>query len=670
MDVTTLLTESVLPETRFFFRVADEAPGTVVFSNFIERIDDTYEAELILATPTPGYGPEKWLGQSSLLEVQRGGITRRFQGIVRRVEDLGNSTTHRYARLVIVPSLWLLSQRVDSRIFQEMPVVAIVKQVLREAGVYQGTKLVASGALDGLAPREYCVQYRESDLDFVKRLLQEEGIAFWFTHNDEDGETLVLADEPARFDTIATLDGAAVTLATGHAGVEKVETLRWMDLRGSLESTGEVLREYDFTRPSATMHMTPAAPSQGGARTVYDYPARFHVYNYSDGSNTYEAHDGVRQARIRHEMRQDPIWVAAGASNLTGMLPGHAVQVHGHQHPHGDGRWLVTEVRHTLQGWSALPEDVRNSDRLREALAHTVQAHAKDGTYSERYINHFRMTPASMPWRPARVTPRPLIYGTQTALVTGPSGEEIHVDFHGRIKVQFHWDRVGKKNDKSSCWIRTAQNWSGGTWGFQFIPRIGMEVVVTFLEGDPDRPLITGCVYNGENHNPYGLPGEKTRSAIRTQTTPGGGGYNELRFEDKKEQEEVYLRAQKDLNEWVLHDHGSQVDNDQTLTVNRHRIKTIKGNERIRVEKNRSANIQQNDTLEVDQNRDVSVHGSRGYSVQVDKTYYLRADGRIILECGSSSIIMTPDSITLHSPKVKIEGEQETVILGGVVKIN
>jgi type VI secretion system secreted protein VgrG len=262
------------------------------------------------------------------------------------------------------------------------------------------------------------------------------------------------------------------------------------------------------------------------------------------------------------------------------------------------------------------------------------------------------------------------VYGIQTATVVGPPGEEIHVDFHARIKVQFHWDRQGRRDDKSSCWMRSAHNWSGPHWGFQFVPRVGMEVVVQFLEGDPDRPLVTGCVYNGENHSPYGLPGEKTRSAIRTQSTPGGGGYNELRFEDKAGQEEVYLRAQKDLNEWVLHDQGTKVDHDQTLAVGRHRIQTVGGNERLVVKQNRTAAVQRNESLEVDENMDLAVHGPRGYSVQVDETLYLRAEGRIILECGDSTIHMTPDGITVRAKTVRIEGEQETVVRGGVVKIN
>jgi type VI secretion system secreted protein VgrG len=672
MVVASLTGSHLLPEARFALRVADEAPGTLVYAHLTEALDAPYEADLVLASPNPAPSPERWLGQRATVEIERGPLVRRVHGVVRRVEDLGATGTHRYTRLVVVPALWLLSQRVDSRIFQDMPVSAIVREVLRDAGVYQSDgALVVPAALDGLAPREYCVQYRERDLDFVLRLLQEEGIPLWFDHHRDDAETLVLGDEPARWKPVATYDGAATPVMGTALGVQSTETLRWLDVQGALASTGEVLREYDFTRPSATLHMTPAAPGAPGARSVYDYPARFHLHAYADGSNTYEAHDGTRQARIRHEMRQAPTVVAEGAGNVTGFLPGRIAHFAGHLHHAVDGQWLLTRVEHTLQAWSELPDDVRDSEHLRAALARVgVQATGKDRAVDDRYANRFRAIPAATPWRPARTLARPLVYGIQTATVVGPPGEEIHVDFHARIKVQFHWDRQGRRDDKSSCWMRSAHNWSGPHWGFQFVPRVGMEVVVQFLEGDPDRPLVTGCVYNGENHSPYGLPGEKTRSAIRTQSTPGGGGYNELRFEDKAGQEEVYLRAQKDLNEWVLHDQGTKVDHDQTLAVGRHRIQTVGGNERLVVKQNRTAAVQRNESLEVDENMDLAVHGPRGYSVQVDETLYLRAEGRIILECGDSTIHMTPDGITVRAKTVRIEGEQETVVRGGVVKIN
>jgi type VI secretion system secreted protein VgrG len=663
---------SALPEVNAWLLVGDESPGTLVYAHLDEALDRPYLLDVVVAAPAPAQGPDRFLGAACTAVIQRAHLQRKVHGVVHRVEDLGSTGTHRYLRLIAGPRLWQLGQRVDSRIFQEQPVAAIVRAVLRAADVYQGEgALVVPPALDALPPREYCVQYRESDLDFVLRLLQEEGIALAFAHDGEEGETLVLGDDPPRWPAAPTLDGGPTPVLGTALAVQATESLRWLDARSTTVSTSEALREYDFTRPGATLHLSPIAPGAPGPRSVYDYPARFHLYAYADSTNTYKSHDGVRQARIRHELRECASRVVEGESNVTGLVPGRVLTVAGHLAPEVDGPWQVTGVVHTFHGWSELPEDVRASEHLQAALRRVGAL--RDGgarAQDERYRNRLQAIPAAMPWRPQRTVARPLVHGIQTAAVVGPAGEDIHVDFHARIKVQFHWDREGQRNEQSSCWIRTMQAWSGAQWGAQFVPRIGMEVVVQFLEGDPDRPLVTGCVYNGENHTPYGLPGEKTRSAIRTQSTPGGGGYNELRFEDKAGQEEVYLRAQKDLNEWVLHDHGSTVDHDQTLTVGRNRIKTIGGNERNVVKLNRSTAVQRNERLEVDENMDVAVHGPRGYDVQVDETLYLRAEGRIILECGESSIHLTPDEITVRSKTVRVEGEDETVIRGGVVKIN
>jgi type VI secretion system secreted protein VgrG len=218
--------------------------------------------------------------------------------------------------------------------------------------------------------------------------------------------------------------------------------------------------------------------------------------------------------------------------------------------------------------------------------------------------------------------------------------------------------------------MRVSQTWAGPDWGFVFTPRIGMEVLVTFLDGDPDRPVVTGCVYNGENHTAYELPREKSQSTIKTRSTPGGGGYNELRFEDHKGSEEVYLRAQKDLNEWVLNDQSTKVDHNQALFVGNNRIKTIKANERNIIEKNRNSLVRENDALEVMENLDMVAHGSRGATLQADETLYLRGDKRVVIECGESKIIMTPETILLTSQTVTVLGDKEIVIRGGIVKIN
>jgi type VI secretion system secreted protein VgrG len=239
------------------------------------------------------------------------------------------------------------------------------------------------------------------------------------------------------------------------------------------------------------------------------------------------------------------------------------------------------------------------------------------------YCNEFTCILAGVPFRPRRQTPRPVVGGPQTAVVTGPSGEEIHTDKYGRIKVQFHWDREGKQDDKTSSWVRVAQATAGAGFGSVFLPRIGWEVVVTFLEGDPDQPLVTGCVYNAQTMPPYALPANKTRTLIKTQSTPGGGGWNELRFEDKKGHEEVFLHAQKDLNEVVLHDHSTQVTSnqsdsvgaDQSITVGKNRTKNVSKDEKTTIGQDRTENVAKNETVAIGINRSHAIGSNDSLAV-------------------------------------------------------
>ncbi len=654
---------SVLPEVELGFH-ADGASGwSVIHASVREALSECYEASLVLAAPLSTGAPESLVGKRAVYTVARSGHERPLKGVVRRVEDLGATASHRYVRAVMVPALWTLSQRVDSRIFQDLPVVAIVREVLRVAGVYQGDgELVTPAGLSNLAPREYCVQYRETDLDFVLRLLQEEGIPFHFRHTGEGGEALVLVDDTPMWPAapLTTL-GDAVDVLDEGMHLATTETLRWFEAGAELRPTSMTIRDYDFTRPRATIDMTPSFPNGGGLRPIYDYPSRKTLYEYDDETHAYPMHDGSRQARVRHEAQQVPGRTGAGAGNVTGFEPGRTFTLRGHMRPELDVKHLITRVEHRAQAFTAVPEELRNAEHLLRSLR-DAGMRLDDETVSQRYQNRFVCIPATVPFRAARVTPRPLVHGSQTARVTGPAGEEIHTDFHGRVKVQFHWDRLGHEDERSSCWIRVSQNWSGPGWGFVFIPRIGMEVVVTFLEGDPDKPLITGCVYNGENNTPYPLPREKTKSTIKTNSSPTTGGYNELRFEDAAGEEQVYMQAERN--------HDVLVKNDQTITVLRNRTKTVEGHERNSITFDRVTRVQGNEAKEVQGNQDVEVHGVSGHSMHVDHNYLLTADDTLSLVCGGSRVDMTPASVTVTSTTVNVFGSKLVDIRGGLVKIN
>ena len=641
----------VLPEVGYAFTAGPFNPtnSTVVHVHHREEMNSLYECAVILAVPL-ALAPESAVTQPATLDLTRDSLQRHVQGIVRRVEDVGVAGRHRFVRLFVVPNLWTLSQRMDSRIFQDKKTIEIIQDVLQDAQIYQGA-LSVDGGLMSPAPREYCVQHHETDLAFVMRLLEDEGVPFYFRHEGGGSETIVFCDDAHSYKPAPALDGGPVQIVDENMGTEAAETLHWFDVRKEAGTSKVTLRDYDFTRPRAVQDMT---PSQGdGVLAVYEYPTRATITNYA--KPVYTTHNSARLAKVRLEEQQTREWTCRAEGNVTGFGPGFTVEVAGHVHTDFDQKYLVTGVEHVGHSWTSTAEDVSLGSKIMQMLqllnAEIIDVADEAGRLPERYRNRSTLVKtqgiaSSVPFRPARVTPRPIVEGPQTARVVGPRGEEIYVDEHARIKVQFHWDRVGEEDEKSSCWIRTAQNWSGAGWGFVFIPRIGMEVVVTYLEGDPDRPLVTGCVYNGENRPPYELPKEKTKSTIKTNTSPTNGGYNELRFEDLRGQEQVYLQAERN--------HDVLVKKDQTITVGNDRTKTITGNEYISVRKNRTGTITENDKLVVNKNQDIEVHGDTGMTIDVDHVYRLEANDKIVLKCGESTIIMTPQGVWVNGPVVKL----------------
>jgi type VI secretion system secreted protein VgrG len=638
-----------------------------------EAMSELSHARVVLLMESGGGGLEALLGKPARLETHRGGLTRELRGVVAEVEELGSTAQHRLVRVDVVPTLWVLSQRTDCRIFQSQNTLQIVRAVLAAAGLYQGDgELRVDPALDALPPREYCVQYRESDLDFVRRLLEDEGIPFYFAHDGEGNDALVIAADDHVWAEVPTLARGAIPVL--DAGVETAasESFHWFDERHALRPSAVTLRDFDFTRPRASLDMT--GKHGAGNRALYEYPARATITGYDQGARAYRVHNTARLARVRAEEHQTRVHRSHGRGVVTGMTPGRSFALAGHERPELDRRYLVTAVEHHGTDWSIVPEEVLTSPRFAEMLQDAGLAAPTGarglGRYGNRVEAHrIEANPASVPFRPARVTPRPIVEGPQTAMVVGPPGEEIHTDEHGRIKVQFHWDRQGRQDDQSSCWIRVAQAMSGGNWGFVFIPRIGMEAVVNFLEGDPDRPLVTACVFNGENSAPYGLPENKTRTTVKSWSSPQNGGYNEIRFEDKQGLEQMFTQAQRD--------HDTLVKHDQTLTVQRHRTKLVQGEEYNTIEKNRVSHVQQNDSSTVDGNRIAEVLKSametvaQNKSAQVGAQYSINAGARFEVTVGKSKLVMDAEgNITLSGSKIAIQGEKLVDVDGELIDLN
>lgn len=551
-----------------------------------EGVSQLFQFDLVLLSDDKLLALPDVLGRSALLAIEtHRGEHRYLSGIVSkfRQADDGHGVVVYYA--TIVPRIWRLQHRQDSRIFQALNVPNIIERVLTAAGL-QGPdyRFVLSTSYE---PRDYCVQYRESDLAFISRLMEEEGLRYFFEHT-EDGHVLVIADAPS---ASAPITGNETLLfrPSGGALMQVSESVMSFSFAQELRPDKVSLSDFDFQNPN--LSLLAAAQSAGSPQhEIFDSPGE---YTTPD--------EGARLAKLRLEEWQSQQMAGEGASSCMRLEPGFTFKLSEHSREEYNIRYLVTKVRH-----------------------HGSQAGRYGEGQQDSYRNTFECVPADVRYRPERITPRPTIKGVQTAIVTGPAGEEIHTDKHGRVKVHFHWDRAGKKDDTSSCWIRVSQQWAGAGWGAMWIPRVGHEVVVDFIEGDPDRPLITGRVYHGANTPPYALPAEKTKSTIKSNSSPGGKGFNELRFEDRAGYEEIYIHGQKDWNIVIKHDETLDVGNDKTIHVGRNRKKTVDNDQEEHIGGNKTITVAKNHTETIDKNEKLTVKGNR--STTVKKAHTERVD--------------------------------------------
>jgi type VI secretion system secreted protein VgrG len=501
------------------------------------------------------------------------------------------------------PWLWLLHLTTDHKIFQSKTAPEIIKAVFDGLG-YSDYQDSLTGSYES---RDYCVQYGESAFNFVSRLMEEEGIWYFFTH--EDGKhTLVLADDASAAPACA--NAATVEYLPLAVGREWVQDIRISSL--TLEQrvvTGKYQADdFNFETPSTELKATAAGSS--GSLQVYEYPG---LYAKKDKG------DALSKKRIE-ELEADATLVS-GTSTVRHFVPGSKVTITGAANDTLNAAWILRWVNHRV---------ARNE-------------------YDNRFIAH----PGDCAYRPPRRAVKPRIAGSQTAVVVGKAGEEIWTDKYGRIKVQFHWDQLGSKDENSSCWIRVAQSWAGKSWGAWVLPRLGQEVVVSFLEGDPDRPLVTGCVYNGDNPLPYTLPDDQTKTTLKSNSSKGGGGSNEIRLEDKKDSEEIYVHAQKDMN--------TTVENARTLTVNEadDTITIKKGNRSVTIDKgNHSLTVTEgNDSVTVSK-------GTRAVSVKDNETHDNQADYTHTVK-GNCSLTVTGDLTIKASGSITIKGDKDVTIQAG-----
>ncbi len=525
-------------------------------------------------------------------------------------------------RAVLVPWLWFLGQRSSCRIFQQKSIVDIVEAVFSDAGFSDFEMRLGS-----YPPREYVVQYNETDLEFVSRLLEEAGIFYFFTHA-QGKHTLVLADATSAY---LDADESEVPFHTELADTDHITS--WE--RSSRFRTGKVaLSDYDFLKPTNSL--------MASVNTVVELPdvGKHERYEYPGAYLTSSAGKDVAKTRI--EAIEAAVEVTTGDSSCRSFAVGHKFTLSRHdQMPPEEGlSYVITSIRHAVSDHSYAGGD-------------------------QDYRNSFTCIPSTTVFRPERITPAPRVAGLQSARVVGPSGEEIYVDEHGRIKVQFHWDREGKKNEDSSCWIRVAQTSAGGGFGAVFIPRIGHEVIVDFLDGDVDRPIVIGTLYNGDNKPPYKLPDNKTVSTIKTNSSKGGGGFNEIRFEDKKDSEELFFHAQKDQTIVVENDRNESTGHDRSLEVGNDKSESVGRNKSIEVGKNHQETIGADASIEVGGSRTESIGKDQTETIGGGLTVSVGKGGSLSIGKGYTVSVSDAQSVSVGKNASLSIGKDSSTDVGG-----
>ena len=605
--------------------------------------------------------------------------TREFNGLAVGFYQTGQQGRYHHYLIVVRPWTWLLTRTSDCKIFQDKTLRQIIEAVLADHP-YADFEFQLTASYQ---PWTYCVQYRESDYNFITRLMEQEGMHFFFRHKNGK-HTLVIADGAHAH--AAAADYASIAYHEPEAArARQDEGMRQWTHGSEIQPTRFTQRDFNFEKPRADLQADarPARPLK------HEYQAKLDVFDYP-GEYTERA-EGQRLAAIRVEEMRHQFDLFEGESNAAGLATGGLFRLSGH------------------------PRSDQNQEYLIVGASYRVEESPAESELAQTELFSVRLTaiPSAQNYQAPRHTPKPIVQGPQTAIVVGKAGEEIHTDKYGRVKVQFHWDRYGTNDQNSSCWVRVSHPWAGKGWGMIAIPRIGQEVIVEFLEGDPDRPIITGRVYNADQMPPYALPGNMTQTGIKTRSTLGGGvaNFNEIRFEDKKGAEQLYIHAEKnqdievenDETHSVGNDRSKSIGNNETVSVGKDRTETVGQNEKISIGANRNLNVGANSATSIGANHSLSVGANESHDVggnrsrevakdesvdigdnlsenvgknvtvsigenqslsvgkdsksQIGKKYYLEAGDEVILKTGDASITMKKDgTITIKGKDITVQG--------------
>ncbi len=602
-----------------------------------ESVSKLFEFRLRLISSRDDIDVRRIIGKTAILRIEtydsgHMGGERHWNGYVSRFARSGRNHSVDGEDLYtyecdIVPWFWLMTQHEDCRIFQNKTVRDIIETIFAEFN-YSDFKMELTEAHPTL---EYCTQYHETTFDFISRLIEREGIHYYFRHNEHEDSKHILVFTDNN-DSNPKLDPDELPYHhDGHA--EQFDAIRKLTLEQQMRTRKVTLGDWDFEKKRLVRENTPTVLDIGEDHGLerYRYPGGF-----------VESTDGQHLSRMLMEAEEASHLRLRGESQIRTLAPGHTFTLYDHPFDAFNIEYMVLSVWH--HGRNNLTGDGPSD-----------------------YGNGFVVHPHEVTYRAPLTTPRGLVRGPQTALVTGPAGEEIYTDQYGRIKVQFHWDRQGQYDDKSSCWVRVAQVWAGNGYGTMFIPRIGMEVVVDFLDGDPDQPLVTGCVYNGVNKPPYELPANATRSTLKTLSSKGGGGTNELRFEDKKGSEEVFLQAEKDLNVNIKASKHEGIGGNSDLKIAGYGRTMIEGTHDHVVVGDSSRRVEgeckigskgplqilSNDEARLLGSQQVQIASKGNIQVHGGKELVMEALTKISLKVGASGIVIDPSGVSVVGPIIK-----------------
>jgi len=613
----------------------------------LEALSQPYSFQLDLMSTRSDIAPADILRTEILLEFPvAADETRYVHGIVSRFVQTGQRDELSFYRAELVPWLWFLTLSRESRIYQELTVPDILEQVFKRVG-YSDFEFRLTRTYP---QRVFCVQYRETHFAFVARLMEEEGIFYFFEHTDEK-HVLVITDDSSNSEPVPGPETIRFS-PEGHADQYVVSEL---ECEHRVFPGRMTLWEYDYLKPTV-----PLRESQGAENEeVYDFPGGY-----------VEADDGDRFARLLLEAEETQRQLVRGVGDASGLIPGYHFKLEDHFLASANGKYLITQVQH---------------------VAHAGGFRAWEGDASLDYRNNFTCIPADTRFRPRRRTPRPVIHGTQSALVVGKAGEEVWVDKHGRIKVHFYWDRDSKRDEKSSCWIRVASPWAGKGWGAVSIPRMGNEVIVAFEEGDPDRPIVVGSVYNADQMPPFTLPDAGIQMGMKSRSSKGGGGMNELTMTDTKGKELVNIHAQYDMVTVVEHDlKETVVKGNRTLSIETGtNTTTVKGNDSHTVQagdhtEDVTGNIKRKASGDIDDKATgavkitgdagvtvtgsaagIKLKGTGGDGVAADGTPNVVLKGAAAVKAEAPSVDIGNAMIKIHGTNIELDGGGGKIVING-----